>query len=147
MEKFQLKRTRGPEISFVGELAIRLEGIRGDKDTLGRCHDISIYRKPESDQWVVCIEYQTSAPSEKAVTDAEVVDTDKDVELVLQMYEPNAYVNRDSLRTLYEEARKRIHKQLFSNYDRQVRDVLQQLAALSVIPSEASAPTEFAGEG
>ena len=147
METVHLKRTPGPEISFEGELVVRAEGDREDALTLGRCHDISIYRKSLSDQWVVCVEYNTTATSETPVTDVEVVDTVKDIELVLQMYEPNAYVNRDSLRTLYEEARKRMNNQLFSNYDRQVHDVLQRLASLGVMPQEASSTTEVAEEG
>jgi len=142
METIQLRPTRGPERRFEGELLVHSVGDPDDKSTLGRCHDISIYRQSDAAQWAVCIEYKTQATSESPVTDVEVVDAAKDIELVLQMYQPNEYINPASMRNLYEEARKRIVKQLFLHYDRQVRDVLQQLSALGILPLETRTPTD-----
>lgn len=127
METIRLLPTRGPGISFEGDLVFHVAGNRDDDLTTHRCHDISLFRKPTDDQWVVRIEYHTSAPKEKTVTDVEVVDTLEDVELVLQMYQPNAYVDRAGLRGLYEEARRRINRHLFANYDRQVHHLLKTL--------------------
>ena len=145
VNNIRIQRTRGPEVTFEGELVARSPGDRNDDATGGRWHDITVYRT-STDKWVVCIHYDTRVPSEEPIVDAEVVDDPHEIELVLQIYQPNEYVDRTGLRTLSEEARNKLKRQLFATYDRQVEDVLTVLRAANVL-QESRPSTDEAEEG
>lgn len=136
-----IQRTRGPEMTFEGELVARSLGNRNNDSTGGRWNDITVYRT-NMNKWVVCIHYETRFPSEEPIVDAEVVDLPHEIELVLQIYQPNEYVDRTELRTMNEEARNKLVRQLFATYDRQVEDVLTVLRAANVLQESRPATDE-----
>lgn len=127
METIKIGRTDNEALVFDGELLAKASSPQYETEDGHRGYEVTLYARSEGG-FVVSIQYLTTCPDERSVTQAEIVDEPDDVEKVLLVFEPCEYVDRKILRALPEEPRQKLRRALYRYYDDQVSQALSALA-------------------
>jgi hypothetical protein len=133
MDKFQIKRTSEPDLTFEGELLAKGNSPNHQTAEGERGYELCLYARAGGG-FVASFEYLTTVAGERHFTAAEVVDDPKDVENFFLVVEPCEYVDRQILEALPNERRLEFRKAMCALYDRHVDVILNALQEFLTTP-------------
>lgn len=142
MPTFQLHPTNHHSLEFEGELLLGTSSPKHQTENGWRRYELALY-KPSGAGFVVSMDFQTTCPNERCITQAEVVDEPKDVENVLLLFNACEYVDK---RSLNEDQRKKLRRELYRIYDEQVTQILDGLTEHGDEWQTKNVPAEDKGE-
>ncbi|MEM8681636.1 MAG: hypothetical protein AAGF97_19995 [Planctomycetota bacterium] len=138
MPQISLSVTDHEPMEFTGRRLVRVEGSRDPSSTGWRRYDLSVYTV-EAGGFVAAIDFISTVPNEPNRSVVEAVDRLTDVEDFFFAFEPDELLPA-TIPNLSLSHRQELLQRLYANYDRQVKDVLNELHREASQPETTAPP-------